>query len=92
MSTIAEEPLREQAIARLRKRRDFAAHLLVFILINTATWVIWFATGASGWPWPIFLTLFWGVGLVMNAWDVYFRRPITEDEVQHEISRLRGAV
>jgi hypothetical protein len=34
------------------------------------------------------LTLAWGVGLVMNAWDVYLRKPITEDELQREIEQL----
>jgi len=24
---------------------------------------------------------------VMNAWDVYWRRDITEDDIQHEIER-----
>jgi hypothetical protein len=30
----------------------------------------------------------WAIGLVMNAWDVFLRRPITEADVQHEIERL----
>lgn len=34
---------------------------------------------------------FWGVGLVMNADDVYCRKPIREDEIQRELERLRGA-
>jgi hypothetical protein len=29
----------------------------------------------------------WGIGLVMNAWDVYGRREITEQDIQHEIER-----
>jgi hypothetical protein len=36
----------------------------------------------------VFLTLAGGIGLVMNAWDVYFRRPITEGKVRHEIERM----
>ena len=39
----------------------------------------------------MFLTLFWGVGLVMNAWDVYVRKPITEDELQREIEHLTAS-
>jgi hypothetical protein len=30
-----------------------------------------------------------GVGLVMNAWEVYGRMPFTEAQVQHEMQRLR---
>lgn len=46
------------------------------------------ANSGSWWPWPIFLTLFWGIGLVTNAWDVYFRKPITEQELRHEMGHL----
>jgi hypothetical protein len=32
----------------------------------------------------------WGVGLIMNAYDVYARAPIREQDIQREIERLRG--
>jgi hypothetical protein len=34
------------------------------------------------------VTLLWGLGLTFNAWDVYFRRPITEEEIRREMDRL----
>ena len=86
------EGLREQALLRLKKRRDFKAHLVVYLLVNAVVWGTWAVIAASTqswWPWPVFLTLFWGIGVAMNAWDVYFRTPITEDELQREIERLR---
>jgi hypothetical protein len=27
------------------------------------------------------------VGLVLNAWDVFFRRPVTEEDVERELQR-----
>ena len=87
------DALREQALQRLKKRRDLKAHFLVYVLVNAVIWTIWVvvAVGShSWWPWPVFLTLFWGIGLAMNAWDVYFRKPITESEVQHEMEHLAG--
>jgi len=86
------DDLREQALLRLKKRRDFKAHLVVYVLVNAVVWGTWAVIAASSqswWPWPVFLTLFWGIGVVMNAWDVYFRTPITEEELQQEIERLR---
>lgn len=88
------DALREQALERVKKRRDFKAHLLVYTLVNVGIWAIWgviAASSGSSWPWPIFLTLFWGIGVAMNAWDVYFRRPITEQELEREIDRLQGS-
>ena len=83
------EGLREQALVRLKKRRDLNAHAFVYVLVNAVIWGIWVAVGVgshSWWPWPVFVTLFWGIGLVMNAWDVYIRKPITEEEVRREIA------
>ena len=50
---------------------------------------IWAVTGA-GYFWPVWVLLGWGVGVVLNAWDVYFRRPITEADVDRELQRRRG--
>lgn len=88
------EALREQALIRLKKRRDFKAHALAYVLVNALVWSIWIVIAShshSWWPWPVFVTLGWGIGLVMNAWDVYVRKPITEDELQHEIHHLQGS-
>jgi hypothetical protein len=80
---------REQAIERLKKRRDFYNHLVVYVVINAALWAIWAITGA-GYPWPAWVTGGWAIGLLLNAWDVFYRRPITDVEVQREIERMRG--
>jgi 2TM domain len=46
--------LRERAIKRLKKRRDFAGHLLVYVLVNTFIVLIWFMSGSNGFFWPVF--------------------------------------
>jgi 2TM domain-containing protein len=80
--------LREAAVKRLEKKRDFHAHLLVFTLTNALVWLIWFLTAPGGFPWPVLLTGAWAIGVVMNGWDVYYRRPFTEAEVRQEMDRL----
>ena len=91
MTAVEDTELREAALDRLKKRRDFHAHLLVYVLFNALVWAIWALTGQGGFPWPVFLSGFWGVGLIMNAWDVYARKPFTEEQVRHEMERLRHA-
>lgn len=78
---------REEAVLRLKKRRDFEAHLVTYVVVNAAIWVIW-AVAGTGYPWPAWITVGWAIGLIMNAWDVFFRRPISEADVQREIERL----
>jgi hypothetical protein len=45
-------------------------------------------SAGSWYPWPVWVTLGWGVGLVFNAWDVYVRRPVSEADLRHEMDRL----
>jgi hypothetical protein len=84
--------LREEAVKRLTKKREFKAHLVSYILINLVVWAIWgviFATSGVWFPWPAFLTFGWGIGVAFHAWDVYGRKPITEEEILKEEARLR---
>jgi hypothetical protein len=81
-----EQAPRDRAVQRLKKRRDFHAHLLVYVLVNGFLVVIWAITG-SGFFWPVFPIAAWGIGLVLNAWDVYWRQEITEQDIEHEMER-----
>jgi 2TM domain len=85
----SEEDLREQAVKRLRKKRDFHTHVLMYVAVNAMLVVIWAFTGRNFF-WPIFPILGWGIAVAANAWDVYGRKPITEDEIRRETDRLRS--
>jgi 2TM domain len=87
----SEQDLRSQALERLKKKRDLRAHVLIYLLVNAFLVVIW-AVSSDGdeFFWPIFVIVGWGIGVVANAWDVYGRKPITEDEIRRETDRLRG--
>ena len=84
----SEQELREQAIQRLKKKRDFKTHVLIYLAVNTFLVAIWAVTSA-GFFWPIFPILGWGIGVLANAWDVYGRKPISEEEIRREADRLR---
>jgi hypothetical protein len=85
-----EDALREQAITRLKKKRDFLTHVVIYVLVNAMLVVIWLVTG-SDFFWPIFPIAGWGIAVAANAWDVYGRKPISEGEIRQEMSRLRGS-
>ena len=85
----SEQELRKLAVSRLKKKRDFRTHVAIYVIVNAMLVGIWAVTGA-GFFWPIFPILGWGIGVGANAWDVYGRKPITEDEVQRETERLRS--
>jgi hypothetical protein len=84
---VDETDLREEARKRVTKKRDLGAHVVVYVVVNAMFVAMWAITGA-GYFWPAWVMLGWGVGLVLNIWDVYFRRPVTEHDVDRELERL----
>ena len=83
-----DEDIRDEAMKRVHKRRDLGTHVVVYVVVNVMLLGIWAFTGA-GYFWPAWVLLGWGVGLVLNVWDVYFRRPVTEHDVEREMQRLQ---
>lgn len=88
---LRDEDLRARAIERIKKKRDFRTHLIVYVLVNSLLVVIWALAGADFF-WPVFPILGWGIGLAMHAWDVYGppSKGINEDQIRREMRRLKG--
>jgi hypothetical protein len=80
------DPRREEARKRIVARRDFYNHLFAYVVINGIVVVIWAFTG-QGYFWPGWLMGAWGVGLLFHARDVFWRKPITEADVDRELER-----
>jgi hypothetical protein len=75
-------------VEQLKKKRAFYGHLLVYALVNTTIIVIWALTSGGGFFWPVFPMLGWGIGVVMNAWDVW-HGDFTDAQVAREMARLQ---
>ncbi|HEY7596178.1 MAG TPA: 2TM domain-containing protein [Actinophytocola sp.] len=81
---------RAAARKRLEERRGFIPHFIVYLVVNTGFVLVWTMTGPDGFFWPIIPILFWGVGIVLHAWNAFFSRPITDADVNEELERMRG--
>ncbi|HEX6257390.1 MAG TPA: 2TM domain-containing protein [Euzebyales bacterium] len=81
------DPLRAEALERLRKRDEFQTHLVAYLLVNSTLVAIWFLATGAGFFWPMFPLLGWGIGLFFHAWDT-FRRPPSEERIRREMQRL----
>jgi hypothetical protein len=81
---------REVAVKRLKARRDFATHVVTYVVFNIAVAVVWYLTG-HGYFWPGWLLALWGAGLAMHAWDVWGRREITEEDIRRDLDRRGGS-
>jgi hypothetical protein len=74
-------------VQQLKKRRDFYGRLLFYALVNAFLVVIWAVTDLHGFFWPMFPIAGWGIMLALNAWDVFWRPTITEEDIQREIKQ-----
>jgi hypothetical protein len=79
---------REAARRRLQARRDFGSHLVSYVVVNAFLIGVWAVTG-GGYFWPVWVIACWGMGLVLHAWDVFWRRPLTEADIDAELERRR---
>ena len=82
-----DDSRREQAIARLKKKREFWSHLFVYVVVNAMLVGIWAMSGTD-YFWPIWSIGGWGIGVVFHAFDT-FRGVFSEAAIQREMERGR---
>lgn len=91
MAAKAQEGLRAEALKRLRARRQRVNGLAAYAIVNAVLVVIWAVTG-QGYFWPGWVLGCWGFLLLLGAWSAwspFFVGPITDEDVDREVERLR---
>jgi uncharacterized ion transporter superfamily protein YfcC len=78
----------EQARKRVERKRKFGADLVAYVVINAFLIIVWAASG-MGYFWPAWVLAGWGMLLVLDAWNVFFRRPVTRTDIENELRRGR---
>lgn len=78
----------DQARRRVERRRKFQADLVAYIVINAFLIVVWAGTG-FGYFWPGWVLGGWGALLLMDAWNAFYRRPVTKEDIEEELQRGR---
>lgn len=90
-----ELEIRRRVEAKYDERNALLIHLISYAGVNILVWLIWlFSTG--GFPWPLFVTLFWGIGMAGHSLDYYNkhgggaekREERIQEEVQRHLERL----
>jgi protein-S-isoprenylcysteine O-methyltransferase Ste14 len=84
----SEDSARAWARGRLERKRKFYGDLVAYIVINGFLIVVWAVSG-FGYFWPGWVIGGWGVLLVLDAWSLYYRRPITEADIDRELQHHR---
>ncbi len=76
-----------------KARVEFKANLRKYLSVNALLWAIWFIVNISnkssewGFPWPIYVTLAWGIVLFFQFYNVYLKH--IDDPVKKEFEKLK---
>lgn len=78
----------KEATRRVQKKINFYRTLTSYVVINGFLWILWMMTGV-GYPWPIWVSLGWGIGLAFQFLDAFAfgvsdtqRQQMIEDEMR----------
>lgn len=84
--TSAAERRRDEARKTLEKKRGWQSAMVAYVVVNAFLVGIWAMTG-RGYFWPVWPLGGWGLGMVLSFWDIYVRKPITEEDIDTELRR-----
>lgn len=70
-----------------QRRASFKSHALAYLIVNLFLWGMWFFNQKSystGYPWPIWTTLGWGIGLAFHFAGAYVFPKVNSVEKEYE--------
>lgn len=74
-----------------QRRASFKYHLGTYLVMNSFFWIVWYFSGRnlynSGWPWPVWPMIGWGIGLFFHWMGAYVFPK--ENSVEREYEKLR---
>jgi len=88
--TQLEIEIRRRVEAKYDERNALLIHLISYAGVNILVWLIWlFSSG--GFPWPLFVSFFWGIGMAGHLLDYYNKHgggaQKREERIQEEVQR-----
>ena len=69
----------ERAKRRVKEVKGFYNHLIIYIIINIFLAIVNFLTTPGFW-WFLFVTFFWGIGLLSHGLSLFTKRGIFSKE------------
>jgi len=89
-----EQQIRRRAEERVERRFTFFAHLVIYLVINTGAFFIWFfvTNKGKGFPWFLILAGGWGVGLLAHFFSVFIFNKLREKMIDKEAAKLRKRI
>jgi hypothetical protein len=84
----SEQELRARARKAAEDKLGFYVHLVIYLLVNTMLVFIWWWTG-GGFPWFIFILIFWGIGIISHGFGVFAGGSYADRMAEREYQKLK---
>ena len=85
-----DEELRKRARKAAEDRAGFYIHLGIYLAVNAFLISIWWFTGGiSVFPWFIFVTVGWGIGIVAHGLGVFRGVSYVDRKTLEEYKKLK---
>ncbi|MFC1974396.1 2TM domain-containing protein [Chloroflexota bacterium] len=89
-SQMTEEQIYEEARKRVKVKRDFYKHLVVYLAVNIMLVLIWAFPAGGGYPWFLWVLGFWGLVLIFNFFDAFvWPRKGDRAAIEKEAERIK---
>jgi hypothetical protein len=72
----------------VERKRKFRGDVVAYVVINMFLVGVWAMTGL-GYFWPGWILAGWGVLLALDGWNVCYRKPVTDADIENELHRGR---
>ena len=74
-----------------QRRAGFKNHASTYVIVTIFLWAVWYFTGGNSggndqynYPWPIWTTLGWGIGIAFNYVSAYVSHKVNSTEREYE--------
>ncbi|MBX3083359.1 MAG: 2TM domain-containing protein [Anaerolineae bacterium] len=84
------DDIRKRVERRVNRRYQFYRHLGSYLTTNLILWAIYFVTNGfhiGPAPWPMWVTIFWGIGMISEASKVFADSGMLDDMRERELQR-----
>ena len=86
----SDDELRRKAEKIAEEKMGVYIHIPIYLFVNILLYVIWWTTGGLGtFPWPVIVTIGWGIGVAAHIFVTFGRGIDNSKMVEKEYQRLK---
>ncbi len=84
-----ENEMRRKAVKIAEAKVGFQVHFAIYLAVNAFLIAIWYATTGFGFPWFVFVTFGWGIGIVGHFLAAYRGEGYAQKLAEREFRRMK---